>query len=137
MSSWVVMWVVIWVVIWGCHLGLSSGVVTWVVIWGCPGLSSGVVIRVVIWVVIWVNLFNFLWCIRALSVENEMSIEEHVSLIDTARCVVISVGLVELRQLKGRPDFFLPQRTVMHLVVKSKRVVWQKIARFFLPHNPF
>ena len=28
-------------------------------------------------------------------------------IIDTARCVVISVGLVELRQLKGRPDFFL------------------------------
>jgi hypothetical protein len=83
-----------------CHLGLScglsSGLSSGVVIGGChlglsPGLSSGVVIQVVIWVVIWVNLFNFLWCIRALSVENEMSIEEHVSLIDTARCVVIRV----------------------------------------------
>jgi len=66
-----------------------------------------------------------------------MSIEEHVSLIDTARCVINCIGLVEQRQLTGRLDIFLPERTVMHLVVKSERVVWRKNCAIFLPHNPF
>ena len=43
-----------------------------------------------------------------------------VGCMATARCGVISVGLVELRQLKGRPDFFF-EITVMHLVLLSKR----------------
>ena len=36
-----------------------------------------------------------------------MSIEEHVSLIDTARCVVNCIGLVEQRRVpEGAPGFF-------------------------------
>jgi len=55
-------------------------------------------------------------------------------LFGTSRCVVISVGLVHLRRLKGRPDFFLgrPRGPVWSFwanngfVAKNRAILWHK-----------
>ena len=52
-------------------------------------------------------------------------------LFGTSRCVVISVGLVHLRRLKGRPDFFWAAPEDRYGRFERTMGLWRKIARFY------
>jgi hypothetical protein len=70
--------------------------------------------------------------------ENEMSIEEHVSLIDTARCVVNCIGLVEQRRAprRGARIFFYPRGPLCTWSLSQKGLCGKK-SRDFFATQPF